>query len=160
MYIKRNRYLSQLISRKENGLIKVITGIRRCGKSFLLFHIYYDYLLSLGIKEGQIITIALDDDTNAVYRDPTELSKFIRSKITNKQEMFYILIDEVQYAISRTELKTPNVIRLYDVLNGLLHMRNVDIYVTGSNSKMLSKDIMTEFRGRGDVVEVYPLSFK
>ena len=160
MYIKRNRYLSQLISRKENGLIKVITGIRRCGKSFLLFHIYYDYLLSLGIKEGQIITIALDDDTNAVYRDPAELSKFIRSKITNKQEMFYILIDEVQYAISRAELKTPSVIRLYDVLNGLLHMRNVDIYVTGSNSKMLSKDIMTEFRGRGDVVEVYPLSFK
>lgn len=160
MYIKRDRYLDQLISRKENGLIKVITGIRRCGKSFLLFHIYYDYLLSLGVKEEQIITVALDDDTNAVYRDPAELSKFIRSRITNKEEMFYILIDEVQYAISKSELRNPDAIRLYDVLNGLLRMRNVDIYVTGSNSKMLSKDVLTEFRGRGDAVEVYPLSFK
>lgn len=160
MYIKRDRYLDQLISRKENGLIKVITGIRRCGKSFLLFHIYYDYLLSLGVKEEQIITVALDDDTNAVYRDPAELSKFIRSRITNKEEMFYILIDEVQYAISKSEFRNPDAIRLYDVLNGLLRMRNVDIYVTGSNSKMLSKDVLTEFRGRGDAVEVYPLSFK
>lgn len=160
MHIQRDRYLERLISRKENGLIKVITGIRRCGKSYLLFNIFYDYLISTGVKEEQIITIALDDDTNAVYRDPSELSKYIRSKISNKTDMFYILIDEVQYAISKEELHNPASIRLYDVLNGLLRLRNVDIYVTGSNSKMLSKDVMTEFRGRGDAVEVYPLSFK
>jgi len=160
MHIKRDRYLNKLISRKENGLIKVITGIRRCGKSYLLFNIFYDYLISTGIREEQIITVALDDDTNAAYRDPSELSKYIRSKITNKTDMFYILIDEVQYAISKAELQNPGSIRLYDVLNGLLRLRNVDIYVTGSNSKMLSKDVMTEFRGRGDAVEVYPLSFQ
>ena len=160
MYIKRDRYLNQLISRKENGLIRVITGMRRCGKSYLLFNIFYDYLISQGVKAEQIIDIALDDDTNAVYRDPAELSQYIRSKITDKQTMYYIMIDEVQYAITKQELKTPGAIKLYDVLNGLLRLRNVDIYVTGSNSKMLSKDVMTEFRGRGDAVEVYPLTFK
>lgn len=160
MLIQRNRYLNRLISRKENGLIKVITGIRRCGKSYLLFNIFYDYLISQGVREDQIIAIALDDDINAKYRDPAELSAYIRSRITNKTEMFYILIDEVQYAISNAELQNSGNIRLYDVLNGLLRLRNVDIYVTGSNSKMLSKDVMTEFRGRGDAVEVYPLSFK
>ena len=160
MFIKRDRYLEKLISRKENGLIKVITGIRRCGKSYLLFNIFYDYLISQGVKEEQIIAIALDDDTNVKYRDPSELSAYIRSRITNKTEMFYIMIDEVQYAISTAELQNPNAIKLYDVLNGLLRLRNVDIYVTGSNSKMLSKDVMTEFRGRGDSVEVYPLSFR
>lgn len=160
MYIKRDRYLNQLISRKGNGLIKVITGIKRCGKSYLLFNIFYDYLISQGVKAEQIIDIALDDDTNAAYRDPAELSKYIRSKITDKEAMYYIMIDEVQYAITKEEFKTPGAIKLYDVLNGLLRLRNVDIYVTGSNSKMLSKDVMTEFRGRGDAVEVYPLSFK
>lgn len=160
MYIKRDRYLNQLISRKGNGLIKVITGIKRCGKSYLLFNIFYDYLISQGVKAEQIIDIALDDDTNAAYRDPAELSKYIRSKITDKEAMYYIMIDEVQYAITKAEFKTPGAIKLYDVLNGLLRLRNVDIYVTGSNSKMLSKDVMTEFRGRGDAVEVYPLSFK
>ena len=160
MHIKRDRYLNQLISRKENGLIKVITGIRRCGKSYLLFHIFYDHLISQGVKAEQIIDIALDDDTNAMYRDPAELSRFIRSKITDKESMYYIMIDEVQYAITQEEFRNPGEIKLYDVLNGLLRLRNVDIYVTGSNSKMLSKDVMTEFRGRGDVVEVYPLSFK
>ena len=160
MHIKRDRYLNQLISRKENGLIKVITGIRRCGKSYLLFHIFYDHLISQGVKAEQIIDIALDDDTNAMYREPAELSRFIRSKITDKETMYYIMIDEVQYAITQEEFRNPGEIKLYDVLNGLLRLRNVDIYVTGSNSKMLSKDVMTEFRGRGDVVEVYPLSFK
>lgn len=159
MFIKRDRYLERLISRKENGLIKVITGIRRCGKSYLLFNIFYDYLISQGVREDQIIAVALDDDINAKYRDPAELSAYIRSRITNKTEMFYIMIDEVQYAISNAELQNPGAIKLYDVLNGLLRLRNVDIYVTGSNSKMLSKDVMTEFRGRGDAVEVYPLSF-
>lgn len=159
-YIKRDHYLTQLINRKENGLVKVITGIRRCGKSFLLFNLYYDYLISEGVPEDHIITIALDDDTNIVYREPAELSKYIRSRISSSEEMYYVFIDEVQYAISREEMKNPEEIRLYNVLNGLLRLRNVDIYVTGSNSKMLSKDVMTAFRGRGDSVEVHPLSFQ
>lgn len=157
--IKRNSYLNRLIEKKENGLIKVITGIRRCGKSYLLFNLFYDYLLESGVDEEQIITIALDDDTFVQYRDPDELSKYIRSKIVNKKQ-YYILIDEVQYAITKDELKNPENIRLYNVLNGLMRLRNVDIYVTGSNSKMLTKDVLTAFRGRGDEVKVFPISFK
>ena len=157
--IKRDSYLNRIINKQENGLIKVITGIRRCGKSYLLFNLFYDHLIESGIKEEQIITIALDDDTNIQYRDPDELSKYVRSKIVNK-DMYYILIDEVQYAISKEELKNPDNIRLYNVLNGLMRLRNVDIYVTGSNSKMLTKDVLTAFRGRGDEVRVYPISFK
>ena len=157
--IKRDDYLRRLIDKKENGLIKVITGIRRCGKSFLLFNLFYDYLINSGVNEEQIITIALDDDLFVDYRDPDELSKYIRGKIVNK-DMYYILIDEVQYAISKNELKNPDNIRLYNVLNGLMRLRNVDIYVTGSNSKMLTKDVLTAFRGRGDEVKIYPISFK
>ncbi len=157
--IKRDSYLKKIINKKENGLIKVITGIRRCGKSYLLFNLFYDYLIESGVKEEQIITIALDDDTKVQYRDPEELSKYVRSRIVNK-DMYYILIDEVQYAISKEELKNPDNIRLYNVLNGLLRLRNVDIYVTGSNSKMLTKDVLTAFRGRGDEIRVYPISFK
>ena len=137
--IRRDHYLQKLIDRKENGLVKVITGIRRCGKSFLLFNLFYDYLIESGVKEEQIISIALDDDTFIKYRDPEELSKFIRAKIVSK-DMYYILIDEVQYAIAKEELKNPDSIRLYNVLSGLMRLRNVDIYVTGSNSKMLTKD--------------------
>lgn len=157
--IRRNSYLNRLIEKKENGLIKVITGIRRCGKSYLLFNLFYDYLVESGVSEEQIITIALDDDTFVRYRDPDELSKYIRAKIVNK-EQYYILIDEVQYAITREELKNTENIRLYNVLNGLMHLRNVDIYVTGSNSKMLTKDVLTAFRGRGDELKVFPISFK
>ncbi|MEE1173116.1 MAG: ATP-binding protein [Ruminococcus sp.] len=157
--IKRDEYLGRIIYKKENGLIKVITGIRRCGKSFLLFNLFYDYLIESGVKEEQIITIALDDDLFVDYRNPDELSKYIRGRIVNK-DMYYILIDEVQYAISKDELKNPENIRLYNVLNGLMRLRNVDIYVTGSNSKMLTKDVLTAFRGRGDEVKIYPISFK
>lgn len=157
--IKRDLYLQKIIDKKENGAIKVITGIRRCGKSFLLFNLFYDYLISSGVKEEQIITIALDDDLYINYRSPDELSKYIRSKIVSN-DMYYILIDEVQYAIAKEELKNSESIRLYNVLNGLLRLRNVDIYVTGSNSKMLTKDVLTAFRGRGDEIKVYPISFK
>lgn len=157
--IKRDEYLKRIIDRKENGLIKVITGIRRCGKSFLLFNLFYDYLIQSGVKEEQIIRIALDDDTFEKYRDSDELSKYIRGKIVNS-DMYYILIDEVQYAITKDELKDPENIRLYNVLNGLMRLRNVDIYVTGSNSKMLTKDVLTAFRGRGDEIKIYPISFK
>ena len=157
--IRRDHYLQKLIDRRENGLIKVVTGIRRCGKSFLLFRLYYDYLLSTGVKPEQIITVALDDNAYLDYRDPEKLSDYVRSKISGP-EMHYLLIDEVQYAISREELRDPERIRLYNVLNGLTRLRNVDIYVTGSNSKMLTKDVMSVFRGRGDEVRVYPLSFR
>lgn len=157
--IKRDSYLQKLVEKKENGLIKVVTGIRRCGKSFLLFTLYKNYLIQSGIKKENIIAIALDDDKDLKYRDPDELSKYIRSRITN-DDMYYILIDEVQYAISKEELKNPENIRLYNVLNGLMRLQNVDIYVTGSNSKMLTKDVMTAFRGRGDEVKVYPISFR
>lgn len=157
--IKRDAYLQRLIDKKENGLIKVITGIRRCGKSYLLFYLYHDYLISQGIDEEQIIQIPLDDDLFVQYRNPQQLSQYIRSKIIDGK-MNYIFIDEVQYAISKEELRNSNEIRLYNVLNGLLRLRNVDIYVTGSNSKLLTKDVLTAFRGRGDEVRVYPLSFK
>lgn len=158
--IHRDLYLNQLISRKGNGLIKIVTGIRRCGKSYLLFKIFYDHLLKNGIKEENIITLALDDDLNREYRNPDKLSEFLHSRIINKTEMFYILLDEVQFAISDKELKGKEPIRIYGILNGLLRLDNVDIYITGSNSKFLSSDIMTEFRGRGDEVRVFPLSFK
>ncbi len=158
--IKRDFYLNKLISSKENGLIKVITGVRRCGKSYLLFNLYYDYLISQGINDENIIKIPLDDDDYEEYRDPKNLSKYIKSKIINKDQKYYVFIDEVQYAIKKSELKSDKPIPLYGVLNGLLRLPNVDIYVTGSNSKLLSKDVMTEFRGRGDEVKIYPLSFK
>ena len=158
--IARERYLQKLIDRKENGMIKVITGIRRCGKSYLLFHLYHDYLISVGVKKDNIIAIALDEDENEKYREPKELSAYIRSKIVNENEQYYVFIDEVQYAIKKEELKSDKPLPLYGVLNGLLRKDNVDVYVTGSNSKLLSKDVMTEFRGRGDEVRIYPLTFK
>ncbi len=157
--INRDSYLSRLIDKKGNGLIKVITGIRRCGKSYLLFYLFRDHLIESGIREEQIISIALDDDTCEQYRNPEKLSEFIRSRIVN-ENMYYILIDEVQYAITKEELENLENIKLYNVLNGLMRLRNVDIYVTGSNSKLLSQDVMTAFRGRGDQVQVFPLSFK
>ena len=157
--IQRDHYLQKLIDRRENGMIKVVTGIRRCGKSFLLFRLFCDYLISTGVRPEQIITIALDDDAYLDYRDPAKLSEYLRMKVSG-QQMYYVLIDEVQYAISREELRDPESIRLYNVLNGLMRLQNVDIYVTGSNSKMLTKDVMSVFRGRGDEVRVYPLSFR
>lgn len=158
--IQRNAYLNELISRRENGLIKVITGIRRCGKSYLLFNLFYDYLLSEGVKEENIVKITLDDEENKAYRDPQKLSAFIRERLKNNNDMHYVFIDEVQYAIRKEDLRRDEPLPLYGVLNGLLRLSNVDVYVTGSNSKLLSKDVMTEFRGRGDEVRIYPLSFK
>ena len=144
----------------HNSEIKVITGIRRCGKSYLLFNLFTEYLRSTGVDDEHIIMLPLDDDINEKYRDPQELSAFLRSKVKNDPATYYILLDEIQFAISKEELRNPDKpVRLYSVLNGLLRLPNVDIYVTGSNSKMLSKDIMTEFRGRGDAVEIHPLSF-
>lgn len=158
--IERKKYLNALIKRKWNGRIKVVTGIRRSGKSTLLFEIFRNHLLEEGVPEQCIILMALDDDINEKYRDPDELSRYVREKISGKDQKYYVLIDEIQYAISKEELIQKDApVKLYSVLNGFLHMKNIDVYVTGSNSKMLSKDISTEFRGRGDVVKVYPLSF-
>lgn len=160
MEIKRARYLNKLISRRNNGLIKVITGIRRCGKSYLLFHLYRDYLLSEGIPEGNIICIPLDDIDYEPYCDSRALNEYIKSKITAHGQSYYIFIDEAQYAITKEEMRNPDVpIRLYGVLNSLLRKDNVDVYITGSNSKFLSSDVMTEFRGRGDEIHMAPLSF-
>lgn len=160
MEIKRDRYLKRLISKKNNGLIKVITGIRRSGKSYLLFNLYHDYLISSGIPESNIISVSLDDDEFIEYCDPHRLSLYIKDRTADKSQNYYVFIDEAQYAISKEEMKNPDIpIRLYGVLNGLLRQRNVDVYITGSNSKFLSSDIMTEFRGRGDEIHVNPLSF-
>ncbi len=160
MEIRRDRYLQQLISRKNNGLIKVITGIRRCGKTYLLFHLYYDYLIQSGVSADNIITISLDDEEYFEYIDPRKLYDYVKSRIFDSKQQYYVFIDEAQYAITKEEMKNPDIpIRLYGILNGLLRKNNVDVYVTGSNSKFLSTDIMTEFRGRGDEIHVSPLSF-
>lgn len=160
MEIKRDRYLERLKKKRNNGLIKVITGIRRSGKSYLLFNLYFDYLISIGVPEKNIIAIPLDDDDYSECRDTQTLSSFINSRINDKNQNYYVFIDEAQYAISKKEMKNPDIpIRLYGVLNGLIRKKNVDVYITGSNSKFLSSDIMTEFRGRGDEIHVLPLSF-
>ena len=158
--IKRDFYLQKLISKKENGMIKVVTGIRRCGKSYLLFELYRDYLFSIGVKKENVIMLALDDVKNASYREPMNLYEYVTSKVADKSQMYYVFIDEIQYAIKKEDLNSEEPLPLYGVLNGLLHFGNVDVYVTGSNSKLLSKDVMTEFRGRGDEVRVFPLTFK
>ncbi len=160
MEIKRDKYLNKLISKRNNGLIKVITGIRRCGKSYLLFNLYYDYLIHEGVSKDCIISVPLDDDDYIECCDPQRLSEYIKSRITETDKQYYVFIDEAQYAITKEEMKNSDVpIRLYGVLNGLLRKKNVDVYVTGSNSKFLSSDIMTEFRGRGDEIHIAPLSF-
>ncbi len=157
--IKRDAYLKKLIDKRENGAIKVITGLRRSGKSYLLFDIFYNYLLSEKIPEKRIVRLALDNEKNAALRDPDKLSEFLYSKITDQKRTFFVLLDEIQFAISKEELKNNQPLKIYGILNGLLSLKNVDVYVTGSNSKFLSSDISTEFRGRGDEVHVNPLSF-
>ncbi len=163
MIIERKNYLNKLISKKENGLIKVITGIRRCGKSFLLFNLYHSYLNSIGVKDKYIIELDLDITQNAKYRNPIELDKHIRSLLVEKDKMYYVFIDEIQKV---EDIQNPYIdnknskITFVDTLLGLMKIKNADIYVTGSNSKMLSSDIVTEFRDRGDEIHVNPLSFK
>lgn len=160
MLIRRDRYLQKLVDRMGNGQIKVITGVRRCGKSFLVFNLFRDHLREQGIPDDHVIEIALDDDDNEALRDVGNLSRHIKEQLAAAGGMRYVLLDEVQFAITREEMRNHDIqVRLYGLLNGLLRKGNVDVYVTGSNSKMLSKDVATEFRGRGDVVEIHPLSF-
>ena len=157
--IERNKYLDKLIRKKENGLIKVITGIRRCGKSYLLFNIYHDYLKSIGIDDRHIVEISLDEIQNARYRDPFALAEYIESHFFDNA-MHYVFIDEIQKAVSvENPYAQGDTVTFADVLLELMKKRNADVYVTGSNSKMLSSDILTEFRGRGDEVRVNPLSY-
>ena len=161
MEIKRDSYLQQLISYRFDGLVKVITGIRRCGKSYLLKKIYRDYLLQNGIKEGQIITVELDLAKDIKYRNPLTLSSYVREKVEGSKEEYYLFVDEIQMS---DEVKNPfnadgRKITFYDALNDLRSLSNLDVYVTGSNSRMLSSDILTEFRGRSDEIRVHPLSF-
>lgn len=145
--IKRDVYLQKLINKRDNGLIKVITGIRRCGKSYLLDPLFKDYLIKSGVKENHIIKLELDRLENEKYHDPYKLNDYIKSKIKDNDK-YYILLDEIQL-----------VDNFESVLNGLLYMKNLDVYVTGSNSKFLSNDIITEFRGRGDEIKIFPLKF-
>lgn len=161
--IERKKYLEKLISKKENGLVKVITGIRRSGKSYLLFNIYKNYLKSIGVEEDCIIALALDDDENIKYRNPIELGKYIRSLTADESRKYYVFLDEIQKVVT---IQNPYIegaedkVGFVDVVLGLMKHDNIDLYVTGSNSKMLSSDILTEFRGRGDEIRVGPLSFK
>lgn len=148
MEIKRDIYLNRLISRMGNGMIKVVTGVRRCGKSYLLFKLFYDHLRQNGVREDHIIKMALDDRINKQYRDPDALCDYVRQRIKDKRQ-YYILLDEVQF-----------VPEFEDVLNSFLHIENADTYVTGSNARFLSKDVITEFRGRGDEVRIFPLNFR
>lgn len=160
--IKRDIYLNQLLTYRWDGQIKVITGIRRCGKSYLLGKIYKNYLLHEGVKESSIITIQLDLIKDIRFRNPLELSEYISKIIENEDEKFYLFIDEIQMSdeVSNPYLPEGKKITFYEVLNELKEASNLDVYVTGSNSKMLSSDILTEFRGRSDEIHVHPLSFR
>ena len=158
----REQYLKEIISKKDNGRIKIITGLRRSGKSVLLFQLYREWLLGEGVKEDQIIALALDILENARYRNPLELDRYVRDHMVDPKKRYYIFIDEIQFV---SEIQNPYVdnedakITFIDVILGFMHMDNADVYVTGSNSKMLSSDILTQFRDRGDEIRVYPLSF-
>jgi len=161
MEVQRPRYLKRLIDKKDNGRVKIITGLRRCGKSYLLFTLYKKYLLSIGIQEEQIITMALDELRNMQYRNPLTLDAYLRERMQPEQN-YYIFIDEIQFV---EEVENPyiknsdNKIGFVDLVLGLMKLPNADIYITGRNSKMLSSDVLTQFRDRGDEIRVYPFSF-
>ncbi|QVK08676.1 ATP-binding protein [Mycoplasma mycoides] len=162
MIISRDFYLNQLLDKKDNGRVKVITGIRRCGKSELLFTLYKDYLLSTGVKKKQIIALQLDGDENIKYRDPLALGSYIRKQIKSKSKKYYVFIDEIQfcYAVFNPYVKEKEPsITFVDTVLGLMKIPNIDLYITGSNSKMLSSEILTQFSDRGDQIHVQPFSF-
>ena len=170
MDIQRNDYVERLFTKSWNGKVKIITGIRRCGKSYLLSHLYKHFLISKGVAKKCFVEIDLEDDSNAAYRNPLVLSEYVKARCKNKRRKYYVFIDEIQRC---SRVLAPNVdisrvaeedreslfVTFYDVLNGLRKLPNIDVYVTGSNSKMLSSDIVTYFRDRGSEIKVYPLSF-
>lgn len=162
MQVKRDYYLNQLISRRDNGLIKIITGLRRCGKSYLLFELYKKYLIEEGVDENHILMLPLDDIVNARYRNPIELDSYVRNFIKDRNQRCYIFIDEIQFV---KEIENPwlpgtgEMIGFVDVVLGLMKIKSADIYITGSNSKMLSSDIVTQFRDKGDEIHLHPLCY-
>ena len=162
MRVERDYYLKQLISRKDNGLIKIITGLRRCGKSYLLFTLYYDYLLQQGVPADHILCLSLDDMANARYRNPMELDRYVREAVEAKEGRCYVFLDEIQFV---KEIDNPwlpgsgEKIGFVDVVLGLMRLPKVDLYITGSNSRMLSSDIVTQFRDKGDEIRVHPFSY-
>ena len=161
MKISRDFYLEKLIAAKGDGYVKVVTGIRRCGKSYLLFTLFKGHLLSSGVKESRIVEIALDSDEFEGLRDPRKLSAYVRAKVARGKGTYYVLIDEIQMCeevLSVVE-GSESKITFYDVLNGLMKLSNVDLYVTGSNSKMLSDEVATHFRDRGEIIRMHPLTF-
>ena len=171
MTIQREQYISELLNKRWNGKVKIITGIRRCGKSFLLFNLYKDYLLNEGVAKDCFVELALDKKAHAKYRNPNELYNYVLRKTKDDEKRYYVFIDEIQlsYKVKNEDVDerlVPEEDRellyttFYDILNDLMGRKNLDIYVTGSNSKMLSKDIVTNFRDRGSEIKVYPLSFK
>ena len=171
MAIQRWQYISELLSKRWNGKVKIITGIRRCGKSFLLFNLYKDYLLNEGVAKDCFVELALDKKAHAKYRNPNELYDYVLRKTKDDEKRYYVFIDEIQlsYKVKNEDVDerlVPEEDRemlyttFYDILNDLMGRKNLDIYVTGSNSKMLSKDIVTNFRDRGSEIKVFPLSFK
>ena len=163
MVIKRDRYLKQIVAKEKDGMIKIVTGIRRCGKSYLLNVLFRQHLLEEGVEEHDIIMLALDEDVNIRYRNPLELGKHIRELCADRSRYFYVLLDEIQKVDSIQNPYLPDNpkerIGFVDVLLGLKNIPNVDLYVTGSNSKMLSKDILTEFKDRGEEIRVNPLTY-
>lgn len=161
MDIKRDFYLNKLIERKNDGFVKFVTGIRRCGKSYLLNVLFKEHLRSQGVGDAQIIELALDDDANEELRDPRRLSAFIRDKVVSHDIPYYVLIDEIQMCeeVPSSVEGSRATLTFYDTLNGLVKIPNLDVYVTGSNSKMLSDEVPTHFRDRGEVLRMHPLSF-
>ena len=161
MEIKRDRYLKKIISFMWDGQVKVITGIRRCGKSYLLRNLFRSYLLREGVAEDHILSFELDLTRDIRYRDPLELAAHVRESVEHSEDQYYLFVDEIQMSDEVPNPYNPDgkKITFYDTLNDLKSLSNLDIYVTGSNSKMLSSDILTEFRGRSDEIRVHPLSF-
>ena len=160
--IKRDYYLNRMVHNMWNGEIKVITGIRRCGKSVLLFELFYNHLVEQGVPDDHIIRIELDQRKYYKFRNPIYLCEFVEDTIKNRaNEQFYLFVDEVQFTLTVKDEENGGIeVTIYDMLNELKGYKNLDVYVTGSNSKMLSKDIATEFRGRATQIHVYPLSFE
>ena len=163
MEYERKQYLDQLIKKKDNGRVKVITGLRRSGKSYLLFNLFRNNLMETGVEEDQNIALALDEIDNAKYRNPFELNQYVKEQIKDKNKRYYIFLDEIQFVstVPNPYVDDPEAkLTFIDVVLGLMKIPNADVYVTGSNSKMLSSDILTQFRDRGDEIKVYPLSYQ
>lgn len=162
MIIQRNQYLNALIHQKDNGRVKIVTGLRRCGKSFLLFHLYKNYLLENGVSEEQIVELPLDEIDNIRYRNPFELNTYIKSRVSDPTKRYYVFIDEIQFC---AEVPNPYLddssakVTFIDAVLGLMKLNNLDLYITVSNSQMLSREVLTQFRDRGDEIHVLPLSF-